>query len=329
MKLRAFAAAALVLAALAGCARPVTILSWNVFNLFDAVDDGTEYREYDPGLGRWTAALYERKLESLATVIRRSCPGGPDIIGLQELENRAVLDDLCTRLRGYPYRVAPEGHPGGVRCGVASRFPIIRAATVEAGEWDDVPLRPALEVELDCGGAPLRLLVVHWKSRVEGEGSTQPARDASATAISRRLARLLAGRPEGDVIVAGDFNENADELLKGIGRRGAAVLAGVDSPERAGVSGGRVALYDPWHGLPLSDRGSTGYRGGWQTPDHLLLSAGLFDRRGLAYRMGSFRAIKHTFMLDPRTGFPLKDRDLVWRGSDHLPLLLELERVRE
>jgi hypothetical protein len=329
VKPRALATAAFVfaLSAFAGCERPVTILSWNAFNLFDAVDDGTEYREYDPGLGRWNRSLYERKLDSLATVIRRSCPGGPDIIALQELENRAVLDDLCGRLGGYPHRVVPDGR-GGVRCGVASRFPILKAATLAVGEWDGEPLRPVLEVELDCGGAPLRVLVVHWKSRVEGEGFTQPARDAAASVISRRLARLLSETPEGDVIVAGDFNQNADELLAGVGRRGAAALAGVASPERAGVSNGRVALYDPWHGLAPSERGSSGYRGAWQTPDHLLLSAGLFDRSGLAYRSGSFQAVRHSFMLDPRTGFPLKDRELVWRFSDHLPLLLELDRMR-
>ncbi len=324
MKRPVFAAAALVLA-LAGCHQSVTILTWNAFNLFDAVDDGTEYREYDPGLGRWNAALYERKLSALATVIRRSCPGGPDIIALQELENRRVLDDLCGRLSGYEHRVAPDGR-GGVRCAVASRFPIRRSTTLEVGEWDGQPLRPVLEVEIDCEGADLRLLVVHWKSRVEGEGRTQPARDAAAAVVARRLSRLLAETPAGDVVVAGDFNQNADELLAGVGSRGAAVLAGVASPAQAGASGGRVALYDPWHGLAPSDRGSAGYRGAWQTPDHLLLSGGLFDRSGLSYRDGSFRAVRHSFMLDPGTGFPLRDRELVWRYSDHLPLMLELER---
>jgi endonuclease/exonuclease/phosphatase family metal-dependent hydrolase len=319
-------ALALAAACLTGCPGTVTVLSWNAFNLFDAVDDGTEYREYDPGLGRWSAALYERRLDALAAVIRRSCPGGPDVVALQELENRRVLDDLCGRLSGYPHRVAPEGR-GGVRCGVASRYPILGAATLEVGEWGGEPLRPVLEVELDCKGAPLRLLVVHWKSRVEGEGLTQPARDAAAAVVSRRLSRLLASVPAADVVVAGDFNQNADELLEGVGAPGRAVLAAAPAPALAGARGGRVALYDPWLSLQPSQRGSSGYRGAWQTPDHLLLSPGLFDHRGLAYRPGSFRVVRHSFMLDPRTGFPLRDRDLLWRASDHLPILVELERA--
>ena len=30
-----------------------TVMSWNVQNLFDAVDDGNEYSEFDPSFGNW------------------------------------------------------------------------------------------------------------------------------------------------------------------------------------------------------------------------------------------------------------------------------------
>ncbi len=317
-------AAAVLALACAGCVRPVTLLTWNTFNLFDADDAGTEYREYDPGRGRWNAALYERKLAAVASVIRRACPGGPDIVALQELENGSVLDALCDRhLAGYRWRAVSAGD-GGVRCGVASRLPILRAGTLDCGEWEGEKLRPALEVEVDCHGAPLVVVVVHWKSKVEGEGITQPGRDAAARAVARRLRGLLAAQPGRDVVVAGDLNASVEDLAAGAGAR---ALIGVDSPEQAGVDGGRVSLYDAWNELPPSARGSAAYRGAWQTPDHLLLSAGLFDGLGLVYRKGSFDTVRHSFMLDPRTGFPLKDRALVWRYSDHLPLLASLDRV--
>lgn len=319
--------------ACAGCARPIYLLTYNAFNLFDSVDDGTEYREYDPGGGRWNARLYERRLAAVATVIRRSCPGGPDILALQELENRSVLDALCERhLSGYRYRVVPDAPLGGVRCAIASRLPIRRAGTLDAGDWNGVKTRLVLEVVVDCRGAPLSLLVVHWKSKTEGVAETRAARDAAAAAVASRLSSLLAERPDRDVVVAGDFNENVDELHAGVGRRVqagrlAVGLIGVDSPDRARADDGLVSLYDPWNELTRANRGSAPYRGAWETPDHMLLSAGLFDRSGLVYRRGSFRAVKHSFMLDPGTGFPLRDRELGWRYSDHLPLLAELERV--
>ncbi len=330
------AAAALALAlACAGCSRPITLLTYNTFNLFDAVSSGGEYREYDPARGTWNAAAYERKLAAVASVIRRSCPGGPDIVALQELENREVLDALCARhLRGYRYRAMQGGDAAGVRCGVASRLPIRRVATWDPGEWAGIRLRPVLEMEVDCHGAPLLLVVVHWKAKTGGASETRTARDAAAGTVARRLRELLAQRPDRDVVVAGDFNLNVEELAAGAGRRRAAPaapaearLVAVDSPGAAGVDGGVVSLYDAWHDLPPRLRGSSVYRGAWQTPDHLLLSAGLFDGTGLRYRSGSFHVVRPSFLLDPRTGFPVRDRVSGWRYSDHLPLLAELERA--
>jgi len=31
----------------------LVIMSWNVENLFDGIDNGTEYQEFDPGEGSW------------------------------------------------------------------------------------------------------------------------------------------------------------------------------------------------------------------------------------------------------------------------------------
>jgi hypothetical protein len=315
-------AAAILALVMAGCGRSVTILSWNVCNLFDAVDDGTEYREYDPGRGQWTPARYERRLDALATVIRRACPAGPDVIALQELENRGVLADLCARhLSGYRWIAVPAGPATSVTCGVASRLPIRRVAAVDAGEWEGRPLRPLLEVDIDCRGELLTLFVAHWKSRIQGEGGTRPARDAAAVAVARRVRALLAARPGSAYVLAGDLNENAGE------RAGGPALACVDSPG-AGDGGVLLSLYDPWFSVAPVARGSAVYRGLWQTPDHILLPATLFDGRGLEYRSGSFAAVRHSFMLDPATGFPARDRGSGWRYSDHLPVIASLEHAR-
>jgi hypothetical protein len=68
------------------------------------------------------------------------------------------------------------------------------------------------------------------------------------------------------------------------------------------------------------------YRGRWQTPDRILLSAGLFDATGFSYRPGHFRVVRRSFLL--HRGYPRR-----WRASargaesgtsDHLPLLLSI-----
>ena len=68
---------------------------WNVENLFDTVDDpkteGDE--EFTPGEPKaWTKTRLELKLTNLTRVIGDMNSGsGPDVLGLCEIENRAVL----------------------------------------------------------------------------------------------------------------------------------------------------------------------------------------------------------------------------------------------
>ncbi len=377
-------------------AREITILSYNVENLFDDVDNGTEYPDYRPERGGWSRELFQRKVARIAEAIRKSVPGGPDVVALQEVENLHALQVLRDQgLRGQGYREAvligpSEGasttppshtdaasamrvigaggsarttHParpdrpsagassgaedsgaedgaGGSyasaagaarRAGIAgggeathpavlSRFPVRRTGYHQVGAPDGEPLRGVLEVELEVEGRPLYLFNNHWKSRSGGAARTGPARRAAARVLGRRLQAVLERDPRADILVLGDLNESVEELEDG----GGLLLTGL--PERAGLQGQTPVLYEPWYELPYDARGSYVYRGKWQTLDHILLSAGLFDRQGLAYQRGGFRAVREPFLLDPRSGFPKRWSPSPRRKgySDHLPLCIRL-----
>ena len=271
-------------------------------------------------------------------------PGGPDILLLQEIENGNALAVLRDRgLAGMGYACAVIVPKEGLAANVAvlSRLPVTRVHTWHVGPLDGAAVRDILEVEVAAGGRTLHLLVNHWKSRVEGTRQTEPSRRESARAVVRRTREILAADPLADVLVAGDFNEDPDgRAPSDRGWRSALVKAGEDVPVEArawtialsgdagrlGVRDGTLVLYDPWLELPPSLRGSSVYRGAWQTPDRILLSPGLFDRTGASYRKGSFRAVRLPFLVLP-DGSPRR-----WRGlrgprgySDHLPLLLTLD----
>ena len=87
---------------------------------------------------------------------------------------------------------------------------------------------------------------------------------------------------------------------------------------------GGVVLYSPWLELEAAGRGTVVHRDAWETPDHFLLSAGLFDRAGVWYAPGGFAVIRDG-LVSPATGHPRR-----WIGtdghSDHLPILLHLQR---
>jgi hypothetical protein len=78
---------------------------WNVENLFDTIDQpDTDDAEFLPGSEKqWDESRFRQKLINLATVIMSMNRGkGPDILGICEVENKAVIESLLVYLNpGY------------------------------------------------------------------------------------------------------------------------------------------------------------------------------------------------------------------------------------
>jgi endonuclease/exonuclease/phosphatase family metal-dependent hydrolase len=342
------AAAALLASLLLGACpgRALTLLSYNVDNLFDGVDDGREYREFDPGRGAWTDGLFRKKLARVALAVRRAVPGGPDIVFLQEIENArtlAALRDTDLRDLGYAYAAAWPGAPAAngalaaTTVGILSRFPLSRVGAHVLPARDGQPLREILEAAATVDGKTLRLFCVHWKSKTGGKAyETESARREAALVVARRVREILRDDPRAAVVAAGDFNECADEdaraggayrtaLVRTNGRMAddAAdhlVLSG--RLEESGATAGGVVFFDPWLASACTPPGSYKHGGRWEGIDHILLLPGA---DGPAFR--AFKPVCEPDMLDPRTGAPLAwDRKRPDKGfSDHLPVLMTIE----
>ena len=328
------------------CTPGLTVLCWNVENLFDDVDDGTEFPDYDPGRGRWDTEGFRLRVDTVAEVIRKAVPGGPDVLVLQEVENenslRALVGGALKDL-GYAWVaiVPKKGLPANVA--VASRVPIVRVHTIAISAYGGNELRDLLEVEIEKDGRLLHVFANHWKAKSGGTRETEPWRIEAAARLGRRVRDILAADPSADIVAAGDFNESVDEWRQA-GRAWQVALVPVDDdppasfldhtilladePKEAGTLVGGLALYDPWFEIAPAERGSYRYQGRWQTVDHMLLSPGLFDDRGYRYRPGGFRVVRLPFLLNA-DGTPKRWTRLAGqRGySDHLPLLLALDAV--
>ena len=83
-----------------GKKKAVCIAFYNTENLFDTIDDPlTDDKEFLPdGANQWNTSKYMEKLNHLAEVISQIgddyVKGGPTVLGLSEIENRRVLEDL-------------------------------------------------------------------------------------------------------------------------------------------------------------------------------------------------------------------------------------------
>lgn len=344
--MKALGAVAALLVGSAVFANPLSLMSWNVENFFDDVHNGSEYREFDPARSSWNTELFLQRVRTLSEVVRMAVPGGPDVLVLQEVENEnalAVLLDKGLAGMGYAWHVLvpKKGLPANVA--IVSRLPIARVSTHAVAPWKGAALRDILEAQIETSGHRLYVFDNHWKSKTEGARATEASRIQAASVLAARILEIQESDPAADVVAAGDFNENLDEYQQ-TGQRTVTALMPSTDPRKVARSDPaillsaaapsveplprRCVLFDPWYEREAGARGSESWQGAWLTPDHILLSAGLFDHQGFRYRPGSFTPVRLPALLDAR-GLPR--RWVVRAGkaegvSDHLPLVLVLDQ---
>jgi len=297
------------------------VMSWNVQNLFDTVDDGDEYPEFDPGGDAWNRQLYQKRLERTADVIISAGKGVPDLVILQELENPRILDDLVSGPlagRGYRWTLSIPGY-SIIRCGILSRYPLKNIEVTDCGTWGIRPLRPALSFTVEAPGTSLRVAAAHWKSPRDGRAATESTRCREA---------------EAEVLIIGDLNSPGDGLIRpaalapwypGVNTESdQGVLYRTDSPEGAGIRDGLAVFFDPDPDPTAGPPGTYWYHEDWERPDRALLSRGLVDSPGLVFE--SCRTLSET--AGDEFGRPIRWRTDREEGySDHLPLLLEFRMI--
>ncbi len=202
-------------------AAPFFVANWNVENLYDAVDDpdndgDDEFLPNNPTT-RWTQVRYETKLDNLAQVISGMNNGqGPDILGVEEVENEDVLRDLADRLPLKPYGIAHVDSPDPRGIDTAMLFNRDRFALLEFhaykiplkwGETRDI-LHAVLE---DRGGDKLHVLVNHWPSRGGGIEASEPKRVVAARTLAKSIGRIFQREPAARIVILGDFNDEPSD----------------------------------------------------------------------------------------------------------------------
>jgi len=326
-----------------------TVLSYNVQNLFDDVNNGTEYDEFVPGTGEWSSDLFHLKLLRVSEVLSFFPRGGADIIVLQEVENRNALEMLRKHYLkggGYRYWAVSTAADLAVQTAILSRFPISSVRS-HAVSLDSSSIgRPLLECKVMVGTQAVVVFNCHWKSKSQGAEQSEPMRIAAASLLNTLLQENAASSPSCPVIIAGDLNECIDEWSLCGGAYQTALMPSSMSGDGAGlpiesdfsgseffgaslyVSGffeevtvhdGTSVLFSPWL-RNCEYPGSYVYRGEWERIDHFLLSSHFSDQTGVEYE--GFAVADDQRLLND-DGFPLRWVPEMETGySDHLPILL-------
>ena len=216
--------------------KPYSVVFYNLENLFDIYDDPeTHDDEFTPqGVKQWNQTRYEKKLWNMERVlfdIAAQQKEYPIVIGVSEIENRSVLEDLISqpKLKGANYRICHYDSPDARGVDVAFLY---RADVFKLEGSDNIKLhveglpnfrtRDLVVMWGTIDEEPFYFLVSHWPSRLGGKEASQFKRDACATQIREIKDSLLRENPATKVIVMGDFNDDAtdDSIVEVMGAKG-------------------------------------------------------------------------------------------------------------
>ena len=213
---------------------------------------------------------------AISKMAGKTTPMGPAIIGVSEIENKSVLDDLVKneQIRKWQLQVVHHDSPDrrGVDVGLLynPRFFKVLNVTNHFLSIEDNPnfrTRDQMCVTGLLAGEKVSIIVNHWPSRSGGEERSRYLREAAA-ALSKHIAdSLWNDDPNQGIIVMGDLND--DPFNKSC----AEVLGAKKEKKDVGEHG----FYNPFWKTLDKGIGSLAYRGAWNLFDQIIISGNLID----------------------------------------------------
>lgn len=326
-----------IVSIISACSQPekiqttgVTVAFYNVENLFDTLDTPHKIdEEFLPSSAKeWNSEKYAKKLEHIGAVLSSlNKPGLPDIIGLCEVENKKVVEDLATTgvLKKAGYKVVHEESPDMRGIDVAlmyspAHFKYIsheKLAVKFANEPDETT-RDILYVKGISGNDTLHLFVNHWPSRRDGQEASESRRVAAANVLKSKVANITDNNPEAKVLIMGDFNDFPDNKS-------------VQDVLNAGVEDNQP-LYNLMYKQWLKGIGTYNYKGNWNMLDQIIVSQGLLNAKsGLDVDRDSGHIYREEWILYINREKDIETPNRTYGGnryyggySDHLPVYVNL-----
>lgn len=306
-----------------------TVAFYNLENLFDTKDDRqTLDEDFLPGGEKdWNQKKYQKKLFKLGKAISKvgydKTGRSPAVVGLAEVENRAVVENLIhtKHLKDKDYGLVHYDSPD--ERGIDTAL-IYQKTAFEVTDSETIPLmiydeqgqrdytRDVLHVTGKLNKESIHILVNHWPSRRSGVNETKDKRIKAALTVREVIEKIQEKEDDPGILVMGDFN---------------------DDPHSESVKKYLLtpSLINPMEQIVGSGRGSLNYKHEWNLFDQIILShnflkmergthhfahADIFDDRFLAEWKGKYKG-------NPFRTFA--GRKYLGGYSDHFPVYIHLK----
>lgn len=328
--------------------RVAGIAFYNLENLFDTINNNGRYDlEFTPdGARKWNTVKYRSKISNMARVFTSmptaTTPFGPAVIGVSEVENITVLNDLVAEVdkqlveSGHrPWNLQIVHHDSPDRRGIDVGFLYNPAQFTYLSHeiyplkivgQDNLRTRDQLCVTGLIAGDTISVIVNHWPSRLGGQEQSSPLREAAAQLCKDIATGIWKSHPQRGVIIMGDLNDDPQDTSC------AKVLGARKKPDSVIPHG----FYNPFWSVLDKGVGTLAYNGSWNLFDQIIVSGTLLERNnpaGLFYK--SCRVLNFNFLRvqdGDRQGGPLRTYSggIFLNGySDHFPTEIFLVKERK
>lgn len=197
------------------------IVFYNCENFFDCYDEiGKNDEMFLPSsLRHWTYKRYKRKLSNFAKIISSiSDTTFPPIIGLAEIENITVLNDLVNNSSlskiNYSFIHKESPDPRGIDVALlynSEKFQVLSSIFIpvcispkKKSYSRDILYTKGVLDKKDT----LHIFVNHWSSRIGGSKKSEHKRIIQAKILEKNVDSIMCNNSNAKIIIMGDFNDN-------------------------------------------------------------------------------------------------------------------------
>jgi len=264
---------------------------YNLENLFDIYDDPAKNDEQflPEGSNHWTETKYKKKISNMARVIAEMAKSNGrchTILGISEIENRLVIEDLISdpQIAGYNFQIIHYDGPDRRGVDVAllynpRNFKVLETRSIPFtfGPNSDVSFsldaeqqarfrtRDILMVRGTIAGEMFAFFVCHLPSRVGGKGGDLRSRGGEI--LYRESMALMDIYPDIKIVTMGDMNDDPTDESMAVFHRGKGKAEEV----------GKTDFFNPYVSMIKAGYGSLAYQGTWCLYDQELVNYNLLN----------------------------------------------------
>jgi len=238
---------------------------WNVENLFDLIDDPDKRDEEFAlnGKKKVTQKIYDLKIKNSVEVLSDL---DVDLLGLCEVENKNVLNDLNEAFEDKEYKIIHYESPDERGIDNAflydpKKFKVLSSNPIRNVLGGDDKTRDILYIKGEFNLNLIHIFVNHWPSNYGGKEKSIPKRNFTSKLLLSEIQKINEVEVDPNIILLGDFNEDPDDN-------------NVLLLESAGLTNLMTAMIDK------EDISTYIYRGTNYLYDQIIVSNSILDEKG-------------------------------------------------